>query len=125
MPLFGRSKPHAGSSPRWRTVSRLYPNFYTSIHTRLVANGGSDSEAAIAAGVANALYNTAENLLERLDDRRALTELRRKFENRDPQDGSAADRIIDWLVAYSHGTDEWIPTLLGRLDDVLSRPASE
>ena len=95
-------------------------------HIALVdVTGDNASASAIAAGVASALYNTAESVLVRLDDGRRLTDLRRCFEERDPQDATAADRIIDWLMTHGMGTDEWVETLLRRLDDVLSRPATE
>jgi len=46
------------------------------------------------------------------------------FEDRQPSDTGAADRMIDHLVAYDSGTQEFLGTLLGRLKTVMSQPQS-
>jgi hypothetical protein len=105
------------------SVPVLYPEFFKNIHERLVANGGSDTEEEIGFGVGNAIFNTAMSRYERMNDiRRGQTFLER-FEDRDPSQQTAADEMIAYLVREDPDNEEWISTLLGRLSDVLSRPA--
>jgi hypothetical protein len=42
----------------------LEPNYFESIHARLVANGGSDTSTEIAYGVGNAIYEGYSRWLE-------------------------------------------------------------
>lgn len=122
MPLFGRKKQEP-SSPALRSLPRLDPDFYVSIHERLVANGGTDSAGEIAYGVGNAIFNKGMEYFDRLGDRRAMRDFASQFEGRSPSDMAAADRMIDYLVSHSRESEEWLSTLVSRLDDVLSRPA--
>lgn len=122
MPLFGgRKKPVR--TPASRSIPRLDPDFYSSIHERLVANGGSDSANEIAYGVGNAIFNKGMDYFDRLGDRRAMREFAGRFEDRSPSDTAAADEMIDYLISHSQESEEWLSTLVGRLDEVLSRPA--
>jgi len=105
------------------SIPALYPGFFKDIHERLVANGGSDNEEEIGFGVGNAIFNTAMTRYERMNDvLRGQTFLQR-FEDRDPSQQTAADDMIAYLMREDPGNEEWITTLLGRLSDVLSRPA--
>lgn len=106
-----------------RTVPTLNPIYYAEIHSALLANGGSDTLADVAAGVANAVFNTAMNYFDKLDDHRAASDFAGRFENSGREDMLSADSMIDFLSAYDAGTQEFITTLLGRLKDVLSKPA--
>lgn len=46
-----------------------------------------------------------------------------RFEDREPSQQAAADDMIAYLIREDRGNEEWITALLGRLSDVLSRPA--
>jgi hypothetical protein len=87
-------------------------------------NGGNDPPAAIAFGVGNAVFNTINHYLERLGDRKGANVFVGLFGGRTPEETDAADLMIDWITAKEGGkTPEFISTLIGRLGDVLSRPA--
>ena len=117
--MFGNRRSKRATS----SIPVLYPGFFQDIHERLVANGGSDTEEEIGFGVGNAIFNTAMSRYERMNDiRRGQTFLER-FEDRDPSQQTAADEMIAYLVREDPDNEEWISTLLGRLSDVLSRPA--
>jgi hypothetical protein len=122
MPLFGRQKSQP-TLPAARTIPPLNPAIFHSIHVKLIAAGGADSEADIAAGVATAIFNVGNQYLDRVGDGRAARTFQGRFASRSRDDRSAADNMIDWFIAYSPGTQEWLTTLVGRLTDVLSRPA--
>jgi hypothetical protein len=105
----------------------MEPEYFESIHTRLGANGGSDSSTEIAYGVGNAIFNTGSNHLEKTYAAKALRDFEALYGDRSPQDRSAADRMIDFLVTHGSsvqvGEGGFLTTLLGRLNDVLSLPA--
>ena len=103
-----------------RTIPQLNPDFYTSIRTRLAAGGGEATQDEVGEAVRNAVYNTSMQYHDRVGDQRAMAEFDRQFGDR--FDAAAADDMIDWMVALDPGTDEFLGTLVGRLDDVLSRP---
>jgi hypothetical protein len=121
MALFAKKTPVQPPRPANRIIPTLWPDYYQSIHDRLVANGGTDSVGAIAFGVGNAIFSTGM---------RALITGTREFEalygGRTPHDSLAADLMIDFLVTNSpecqQGEGGWLGTLIGRLDEVLSRP---
>lgn len=123
MGLFSKRTPAVQPpTPATRTIPLLYPEYFDSIHTRLIANGGSNSASEIAVGVANAIFNTAGRVLHG-SDARDFEELY----GHTPRNEHAADRMIDFLITvdagWQAGEGGWIGTLLGRLDEVLSRPA--
>lgn len=122
MAVFGRDRKQPAHSTR--DIPTLNPGFYRSVHKALLRNGGSDSEGEIAAGVANAIFNTGRNYLDRVDDRRGLRDFEDRFGFRDAGDRDSADEMLDWLIGRDPGTQDFLGTLLGRLQDVLSRPAS-
>lgn len=128
MGIFGKKQPPVQPPrPANRTISTLEPEYFESIHTRLIANGGSDSSTEIAYGVGNAIFNTGSNYLEKTHASKALRDFEALYGDRSPEDRSAADRMIDFLVTHDSsiqvGESGFLTTLLGRLDDVLSRPA--
>jgi len=119
--MFGRKKPPVAST---RSIPTLEPDFFSEVQASIRAYGGTDSYSDVAWGVGNAIYNTGQNYFERLDDRRASRDFAMLFEDRQPSDTGAADRMIDHLVAYDSGTQEFLGTLLGRLKTVMSQPQS-
>jgi len=123
MPLFGRDRAVSAAPRVARTIPTLNPDFFRKIHESLLRNGGTDSQADIAAGVANAIFNTGATYLDRVGDRRGERDFAARFDGRSPTDPGAADAMIDWLLAHDPGTQEFLTTLIGRLSDVLSRPA--
>lgn len=128
MGLFGKKLPPVQPSrPASRTIPTLEPDFFESIHRRLVANGGSDSSTNIAFGVGNAIFNTGSNYLQKTFASKALKDFEALYGDRAPDDRGAADRMIDFLVTHDSsvqsGEGGWLGTIVTRLDDVLSRPA--
>ena len=128
MGLFSKKEPPSQPPrPASRTLPILEPQFFESIHERLVANGGSDSSTEIAVGVGNAIFNTGMKFLQQTNASKASRDFEALYGDRSPQDRGAADRMIDFLVAHDpsvqSGESGFLGTLIGRLDDVLSRPA--
>jgi len=128
MGIFGGKKqlPVQPARPASRTLPALEPNYFESIHSRLIANGGSGTSTDIAFGVGNAIFNAGSNFLQKTHASKALREFEALFGDRTPQDRQAADRMIDFLVTHDAsvqaGEGGWVGTLVTRLDDVLSRP---
>lgn len=106
-----------------RSIPTLNPDYYIEIHRAITANGGTDTVTEVAAGVANAMYNTGMTYFEKLGDRRARRSFETRFETRARGDVTVADSVIDFLLAYDPSTEEFIRTLLGRLREVLGKPA--
>ena len=128
MGLFAKNRPPVQPPrPASRTIPTLEPDFFESIHARLIANGGSDSSTDIAFGVSNAIFNTGSNYLQKTYASKTLKDFEALFADRTPQDRTAADRMIDFLVTHDasvqSGEGGWLGTILTRLEDVLSRPA--
>lgn len=127
MGLFGkRAAPVQPPRPASRTIPTLEPTYFDSIHSRLIANGGSLSSTTIAAGVSNAIYNTGSSFLEKTGATRAANGFETLYVDRRLDDRTAADRMIDFLVTESpmiqSGEGGFLAALLARLEDVLSRP---
>lgn len=127
MGLFSKKTPPAQPPrPASRTISTLDPEYFESIRQRLVAAGGSLTSTQIAAGVANAIYNTGSSYLERTSATRAARDFEALYGARSQQDRTAADRMIDFLVSQNpslqSGEGGFLGTLLTRLSDVLSKP---
>jgi hypothetical protein len=80
------------------------------------------SRDSACGAVGNAVFNTGSRYLKRLGERPAQNEFENLFSVRDPGDRDVADRMIDWLIVYDASTEEFLTTLVGRLQDVLSRP---
>lgn len=128
MGIFGKKTPPTQPPrPATRTIPQLDPDFFESIQSRLAANGGSESVDNIAFGVGNAIFNTGSKYLQQTYANKQLKDFVALYDDRVPQDRSAADRMVDFLVTYEptiqSGEAGWLGTLLGKLDDVLSRPA--
>jgi hypothetical protein len=129
MGLFTKNAPPVQPpTPRTRTIPLLWPDYYASIHERLVANGGSDSPDEIAYGVGNAIFKTGMKALSSgAWGQAAIRDFETLYGDRPADDKLASDHMIDYLVtfnpAWQAGEGGWLGTLLGRLDDVLSRPA--
>ena len=125
MGLFGNRTPIQPPRPDARAIPQLDPDYFESIRDRLVGSGGSATVTDVAASVANAIYNTGLRFLQNTN-RGAARDFEKLYEGRGDDDRSAADRMIDFLVAEFpdvQGKDGFVSTLLARLDDVLSRPA--
>ncbi len=128
MPLFAKKQPPMQPQrPQYRTIPTLEPDYFESIHRRLIANGGSDSATEIAYGVGNAIYNTGSDFLRKVYASRALHDFETLYGHRSSTDRTAADRMIDFLLTHDRNLQSaesgFLTTLLRRLDDVLSRPA--
>lgn len=127
MGLFGKKTAATQPSrPASRTIPTLDPDYFESIHQRLIANGGSLSSTAIAAGVGNAIYNTGSSYLEKTYATRAARDFEALYGDRSQNDRTAADRMIDFLITQDptiqSGDGAFLATLLTRLNDVLSKP---
>ncbi len=129
MGLFGKNKtrsPVQPSRPASRTIPTLEPDYFQSIHVRLAANGGSDSATEIAYGVGTAIFNTALTYFQKTNSSYVKRDFEALFGSRSRDDRGAADRMIDFLIARDPvlaGDSSFLPPLLKRLDEVLSRPA--
>jgi hypothetical protein len=125
--LFGKkAAPTQPPRPASRTIPTLDPDYFESIHQRLIANGGSLNSTTISAGVGNAIYNTGSSYLEKAYATRAARDFEELYGDRSQNDRTAADRMIDFLVTYDptiqSGEGGFLGTLLSRLRDVLSKP---
>ncbi len=128
MGLFGSRKPPSQPPrPSTRTIPTLEPEYFESIHSRLVRNGGSDSSTEIAHGVGNAIFNMGLKYLRGTYDSKSARDFETLYGQCGPTDRAAADRMIDFLVtqdpSIQSGQGGWLGTLVQRLNDVLSRPA--
>ena len=128
MGLFGRTDPPSQPSrPKARTIPTLDPEYFESIHRRLIANGGSAEVTEIAYGVGNAIYNTGLKVLRLSYATKTAKAFEALYVGRSSLDRSVPDKMIDFLVAddpaCQSGESGYLGTLLTRLDDVLSRPA--
>lgn len=128
MGLFSKKEPPTQPPrPSSRTIPVLDPDYFESIHQRLVANGGSDSSTEIAYGVGNAIFNVSIKALNASYASRQAKDFEALFADRSPEDRAAADGMIDFMVTWDpsiqSGEGGFLGSLVARLDDVLSRPA--
>lgn len=121
MPLFRRKQETTAGPPPDRRIPRLEPTYYEEIHAALHGNGGSDSVADIAFGVANAIENIGHKLLQ--GEPWNARKFDSRFGSHSKEDLSAADEMIDWLIWWDGSAQEPLETVLGRLKEVLSKPA--
>jgi hypothetical protein len=119
MGLFGKKEPLSQPPrPAARTIPTLEPNYFESIHARLVANGGSDTSTEIAYGVGNAIYNSGLKFLDSTYATKAATNFRVLYEDRSPRDRTMPDKMIDFLVAHYAGIQS------GSTFSLMTRPAA-
>ena len=127
MGLFGKkAAPVQPPRPSSRIIPMLEPDYFESIHRRLIANGGDLSSTTIAAGVGNAIYNVGGSYLEKAGAIREARDFEALYGDRSQGDRTAADRMIDFLVTQNPslqaGDGAFLSTLLTRLENVLSKP---
>lgn len=124
MPLFKHRRDDAertGSSVR--SIPALDPDYLNLVHGRIIQSGGNnDSKEEVAAYVANAIFNTGATYFARLGNEEGLAAFRQQFEARSTTDTSIPDAMIDWLVSEDVGNEQWLTTLLNRLQDVAGKP---
>ena len=119
MGLFNRN-PTPAPEPRLQ-IPPLQPSYYEEVQASIHAYGGTDSLDDVAYGIANAVENTAHQFLGRVDGR-ADQRFGAEFDAHAHGDPTAADRMIDWLVAWDPITQDTIEKLLARLREVLAKP---
>ena len=120
MALFIR-KPQPTGPPPERRIPRLEPAYFERIQRAIQAYGGTDSLADVAYGIANAVENTAHQLLDGIEPHNGR-KFDKQFGNHAVDDLGAADRMIDWLIRWDPAAQEPLETLLAKLTEVLSKP---
>lgn len=122
--MFGRRRDRASTGGgAVRTIEQLNPAYYERVQQRLrLWSAPDDSLAGVATSTANAIFNVGMSYFDRMGDQRAARAFDERFGNRAAGDMSAADQMIDYLAAYDASTQEFLTTLLGRLEDVAGRP---
>lgn len=123
MGLFGRRQADGVPRPSARRIPALNPSYYEGIEHAIRENGGSDSLADVADGIANAVENVADRLFDSLGESHTARRFASQFEGRAKGDLDIADQMIDWLVSWDAGCQDLLETTLRRLSEVLAKPA--
>lgn len=104
-------------------ISKLNPWSYQRVQVSLESHGIEESIENISFAFGNAIYNTAMNYFHESGRIVPGGAFERKFTDRTPANVSAADEMVEFLLFDSKKNAEWLSTLIGRLEEVLSRPA--
>ncbi|HEX8004119.1 MAG TPA: hypothetical protein VF519_15630 [Mycobacteriales bacterium] len=118
-----KSRAREASGESLRTIEKLNPLYYERVQGRLRLWDAPDASIENAAtSTANAIFNVAMNYFGRLGDDRAGRAFALQFEKRVAGDLTVADKMIDQLISYDADTQEFLTTLLQRLEDLAGRP---